>query len=124
MSESLFEQNGGTYRAAGDYFIPNVDAPDEAEYQIGVWGRQRLDYLKVHRRVFLVNLLTSGRLNEHLREIDVASRMRSETIIRQMMEAQGVTERLKAENQMLWVGKVNNIRFCADEIVRAELIYD
>ena len=120
--KSLFEQNGGTYSTVSGYAIPNLVLPDESEYSIGLWGKRRLDYLKKHRRILYVNLLTSGKLTEHLRETDETVFERRERIIKQMMEAQGVTEQLKAENAMLWVGKVNNIRACADEIIRDELI--
>jgi hypothetical protein len=97
--------------------------PEESEYVIGVWGYRQLAYLKTHKRTLYVNLLTSGELTEHLREIDATANERQEVIIKQMSAAQGVTERLKAENQMLWVGKVNNIHACTDEIFRSELIY-
>jgi len=122
--ETLFEQHGGTYSNVGDYLLPNLAAPSDSGYQIGVWGQRRLDYLKTHRRVLCVNLLTSGKLTEHLREIDATAFERRERMTRQMMEAQGVTERLKSEDAMLWVGKVNNIRACVDEVIRCELIYD
>ena len=122
--KSLFEQNGGTFSAVGDYQIPNLTAPDEPETQIGIWGKRRLDYLKNHRRILYVNLLTSGKLTEHLCNIDEAAYERWNTIVRQMTEVQGVTEQLKAENQMLWVGKMSNIRACAAEIVRNELTYN
>jgi hypothetical protein len=122
--KSLFEQNGGTYSTVSDYLVPNLTAPDEPDTHIGIWGRRRLDYLKKHRRVLYINLLTSGKLSEHLREIDTAAYERHEIIVRRMMTAQGVGERLKAENQLLWVGTVNNIRACADEIIREELICD
>jgi len=108
----------------GDYHIPNLTMLDESKYNIGLWGQRRLDYLKKHKRILYVNLLTSGKLTEHLRKIDATAHERWESIIRQMAAAQGVTERLKAENQMLWVGKMNNIRSCADGIVRNELIYE
>ena len=124
MMKSLFEQNGGTYRREGDYYVPNLTLPDEPEYHIGIWGQRRRDYLKKHRPVFFTNLLTSGKLNEHLREIDETAYERRELIVKQMKETQGVTEQLKAKNQMLWVGKVNNICACADEIIRNELIYN
>ena len=122
--ETLFVQHGGTYSAVGDYLLPNLTVPSDSEYQIGVWGQRRLDYLKTHRRVLYVNLLTSGKLTEHLREVDTTAFERRERMTKQTMEAQGVTERLKAEDAMLWVGKVNNIRACVDEMIRDELIYD
>ncbi|MDR0914151.1 MAG: TnpV protein [Oscillospiraceae bacterium] len=123
MMKSLFEQDGGTYSVVGDYRIPNLTVPEQPEYEIGVWGLRRLNYLKKHRRVLYTNLLTSGKLPEHLYEIDTAAFERSELIIRQMMAAEGVTETLKAENPMLWVQRVNNIRSSVDEIIRNELIY-
>lgn len=123
MTKSLFEQNVGTYSAYGDYSIPNLALPESSDYQIGIWGQRRLDYLKKHRRVFYINLLTSGKLAEHLREIESVAYARWETIIRQMAEAQGVTEQLKAENQMEWVGRMNSIHACANEIILTEMIY-
>ena len=123
IMKSLFEQNGGTYRMVGDYRIPNLTLPERSEYHIGIWGMQRLDYLKKHRKGFYTILLTSGKLNEHLHEIDETAFERRELIIKQMMKAQGITEQLKADNMMAWVGKVNNIRNCANEIIRNELIY-
>ena len=127
MMKSLFEHNGGTYSKVGDYYLPNLTLPDDGlgeEVYIGIWGQRRLDYLKKHKRVLYSQLLMSGALRAHLHEIDTTIFERWELIIKQMMKAQGVTEQLKAENAMLWVGKVNNIRACADEIIRNELIYD
>ena len=121
---SIFEQNGGTYRTVGDYQIPNLVLPEEPEYHIGIWGQRRLDYLKKHKRILYANLLTSGKLNSHLHEIDETAFKRHELIVKQMMAAQGVTEQLKANDMMKWVGVVNNIRNRADEIIRNELIYD
>lgn len=115
-----------TYREENGYQIPNLALPDDGlseEIHIGVWGRRRLDYLKKHKRVLYSNLLTSGKLRAHLHEIDIAANERRERIIKQMMKAQGVTEQLKAENQMLWVGRANNICACADEIIRNKLVY-
>jgi hypothetical protein len=121
--KSLFEKNGDTYREEGDCYLPNLAVPDEHEHPIGVWGQQRLNYLKKHRRVLYVNLVTSGHLAGHLHSVDAATHERRERIVKQMMDVQGVTEQLKAENQMHWVGRMNNICACADEIVREELIY-
>jgi hypothetical protein len=121
--KSLFELNGGTYSGESDYRIPNLTVPDNPEHHIGIWGQRRLDYLKNHRRVLYTNLLTSCKLNEHIREIDEAANERWKTIVWQMAEAQGVTEQFKADNQMLWVGRMENIQACADEIIRNELIY-
>jgi len=122
--KSLFEQNGGTCRNVNGYQIPNLTVSDEPKYEIGIWGRRRLDYLKKHRRVLYVNLLTVGKLTEHLHEIDETAFERRELIIKQMKEAQGVTEQLKFENQMYWVGRMNNICAYADKIILNELIYD
>ena len=124
MNKSLFKQNGGTYRQVNDYRIPNLTLPDEPASHIGNWGQRRLNYLKKHRRILYTNLLTSGKLTEHLHEIDTAAVERREIIIRQMAQEQGITEQLKAENQMLWVGKMNNICACANEIILNDLIYD
>jgi ribosomal protein S6 len=99
--------------------------PDDGlgeEVHIGIWGQRRLDYLKKHKRALYSQLLMSGALRAHLHEIDTTTFERWELIIKQMMKAQGVTEQLKGENTMLWVGKVNNIRACADDIIRNELI--
>lgn len=123
MMKSLFEHNGGTYSTAGDYRIPNMSVPENSEHHIGIWGQRRLAYLKRYKRVLYVNLLTSGKLSEHLNEIDTAACERWELIVQQMTQSQGVTERLKSENQMLWVGRMNNIRACADEIVKTQIIY-
>ena len=115
-----------TYSEVNGYKIPNLIMDDDGlgeNVYIGVWGRRRLNYLKNHRRVLYTNLLTSGKLRAHLHEIDVTARERLERMIEQMMKAEGVTERLKAENQMLWVGRVNNIRHRAEEIIYSELIY-
>jgi len=116
-----------TYTDLNGYKIPNLALPDDGlgeEVHIGIWGQRRLDYLKKHQRVLYSSLLTSGKFRAHLHEIDVSAYARRELIIKQMMKAQGVTEQLKANDMMKWVGVVGNIRVCADEIIRAELIYD
>ena len=117
------KQTGISYTLNGDYYLPDLAPPEEFSLTIGKYGRMRLNYLKNHRRVLYFDLLTSGKLNEHLREIDVAAFDRGETIVRQMAKEQGVSEQLKSENQMLWVGMMNNILSCSNEIVQNELIY-
>lgn len=111
------------YTRHGDYFLPNFLPPQEETCPIGKYGRMRLSYLKEHRRILYTNLLTSGKLNAHLAEIEVAARNRMELLVRQMAETQNITEELKASNQMEWVGRMNNIRNAAEEIIRSELIY-
>ncbi len=116
-----------TYTEVNGYKIPNLALPDDGlgeEIHIGVWGQRRLDYLKKHKRALYSELLMNGNLRAHLYEIDVTAHKRREHIVKQMAAAQGVTERLKAENQMLWVGKMNTICACADEAICNELIYD
>ncbi len=97
--------------------------PAEKEQPIGLFGRRHLDYLKQHRRVTYTNLLTSGRLNSYLADIDRQAQERLERLIEGMKQAQGITEQLKAENALEWVGRMNNIRACAMEIVNTEIIY-
>ena len=119
----LFEQMGGTYRREGDFLIPNLVLPDTCDYQIGKYGRMRRRYLKEHRRVLYTNLLTSGNLRCHLAEIDQACNERIESIVSAIAEQEGVTEALKAADQMEWVRLMNSIRNRAEEIVLTELVY-
>ena len=121
--KSTFEEMGGTYIRVGDYFIPDLVLDDEPEYQIGRYGRMRERYLKAHRRAAYVELKLSGRLDEHLAEIDQTCSERMERIVKQMAEREGVTEALKASDQMAWVGAMNNIRSRAEEIVLSEVVY-
>ena len=116
-----------TYRTTPEgYQIPNltVPAPKDPSYVIGRFGSMRRQYLKNHRKILFVNLLTSGELYDHLCEIDQTANEQFELITKQMAKAEGVTEQLKAANQMLWVGRMNNIRNRAEELIRADLIYD
>ena len=122
--KSLFEEMGGTYRQEGDYLIPNLALPDEPEYQIGKYGRMRRSYLKEHRPILYANLLTSGTLHRHLAEIDQACNERMEIIVSAMVKQEGVTEALKAADQMEWVRRMNSIRSRAEEIVLTELVYE
>ena len=123
MAKSLFEQLGGTYRKESDYLIPCLTVPAEEEQLIGVWGQRHLDYLKQYRKVTYTNLLTSGRLNIYLADIDRQAQERFEKLIEGMKQTQGITERLKEENALEWTGRLNNIRACAREIVNREIIY-
>lgn len=118
----LFEQNGGTYQKQGDYLIPNLTLLESEENNIGVCGQRHLRYLQEHRRLLYINLLTSGKLNAYLVDIDNQAQERFEMLVTQMKEAQGITEQLKANNPMEWVGITNCIRHQVDEIISNELI--
>ena len=123
MVKSFFEEIGGRYEQQGDYLIPCLTLSTEKETIIGVWGQRHLRYLKEYRRVTYTNLLTSGRLNSYLADIEKQAQERFETLTEQMKQAQGITEQLKAENALEWVGRMNNIRACAREIVNEEIIF-
>ena len=123
MANTIFEQTGGTYTMQGDYCLPNLTLPPEEEKTIGIWGQRHLRYIKEHKRLFYVNLLTSGKLNSYLAEIDRQAQERFERLIEDMKQAQGITERLKVVNGLEWVGRLNNIQACAMEIVNKEIIY-
>ena len=121
--KSLFEQLGGTYTRQGDYCLPDVCLPPEEERPIGIYGQRRRAYLKEHHRVLYYNLLTTGTLDGHLADIEEQAEAMFSRLVKQLSEKEGVTEALKAENQMLWVQRMNNIRSAAMEIVANDLIY-
>ena len=121
--KTIFEEMGGTYRQVGDYFIPNITLPDDGEYQIGKYGRMRRSYLKEYRKTLYNNYVLEGTLFKHLAEIDQACNERIENIISAMAKQEGVTEALKATNQMEWVRYMNSIRNRAEEIILTELVY-
>lgn len=123
MGKSIFKEMGGSYEKQGDYLIPCLTLPTEKEQLIGVFSQRHLRYLKEYRRVTYTNLLTSGRLNSYLADIDRQAQERTERLIEQMKRAQGITEQLKEENALEWVQRMNNIRACAREIVEEEIIY-
>lgn len=123
MEKSLFEQLGGTYTQAGDYLLPNLTIPEEEQKPIGIWGQRHARHLKQHHKILYYNLLTSGKLNAHLAEIDRQAEEMFFWLVKQMAEREGVTEHLKAENQMEWVERMNNIRNRATEIVNNDLIF-
>ena len=123
MAKTIFEEMGGTYTQVGDYLLPDLKLPEEEQQPIGVWGQRHRSYLKEHRRATYVALLTSGKLNGYLADIDRQAEELFSRLVKQMAEMEGVTEQLKADNQMEWVGRMNNIRNRAMEIVNAKLIY-
>ena len=110
MKKTIFEEMGGTYVRCGDYFIPNLTLPEEEESRfVGAWGQRHLQYLREYRRTVYLDLLMSGRLNSYLADTEEQAQERFERIVEQMKQAQGITEQLKAENQMEWVARMNNI---------------
>ena len=124
MEKYIYNNNNGLwYELQGDYYIPCLTL-DEADAQpIGMWGRKRLDYLKKHRQARYTTLLVSGKLNSHLAEIDSQATKMFYLLVKQLAEKEGITEQLKAQDQMAWVGAMNNIRNAAEEIVNAEVIF-
>ena len=123
MVQSIFEEMGGRYERQGEYILPCLTIPPEKEQPIDLFGRRHLDYLREYRKITYTNLLTSGRLNAYLADIDRQAQERFERLIEGMKQAQGITERLKVVNGLEWVGRLNNIQACAMEIVNKEIIY-
>ena len=117
------EKTGIRYTLQGDYYLPDLALPAEEQQPIGIWGQRHLRHLKQNRRVLYTNLLTSGKLNSYLADIDKQAEEMFSRLVKQMAEREGVTEQLKAENQMAWVGRMNNIRSRATEVVNTDLIY-
>lgn len=117
------DRNGLWYELQGDYYLPCLKLPEEEQAYIGIWGQRHLRYLKKHHRVCYANLLTSGKLNGYLVDIDRQAEEMFERLVKQMAEREGVTEQLKAANSMEWVRKMNSIRGRAVEITNSELIY-
>ena len=118
------EQTGISYTLHGDYYLPDLALPEEEKgVEIGVWGQRHLRYIKQNRKVLYLNLLTSGKLNGYLADIDKQAEEMFSRLVKQMAEREGVTEKLKVDNQMECVGRMNNIRSRATEIVNADLIY-
>lgn len=123
-NEIYDEANGLWYKKQGDYYLPCVELPKQGNKPIGIWGQRHARYLKQYRKVHYYNLLTSGKLNSYLAEINEQAEDMFLRLVNQMAEREGVTEQLKAENQMAWVGRMNNIRIGAAEIVNNNLIYN
>ena len=117
------ESNGLWYELEGDYYLPRLKLPEEEQVHIGIWGQRHLNYMRENKRVLLSNLQISGKLNIYLADIDKQAEEMFFRLVKQMAEREGVTERLKADNQMEWVGRMNDIRGRATEIVNSDLIY-
>ena len=112
-----------TYSKQGDYLLPNLTLPPQPELNIGMYGRKRQEFLKKHHRVKYYNLLTDVKLVEHLNDVDLRARKVEETLMKQIAQQEGVTEKLKAEDMMSWVRKMNNIKNRVQEIVLQEIVY-
>jgi len=117
------EKTGIGYTLQGDYYLPDLELPAEEQQPIGVWGQRHLRYIKQHRKAFYTNLLTSGKLNSYLADIDRQAEEMFSRLVKKLAEKEYLTEQLKADNQMAWVGRMNNIRSRAMEIINEELIY-
>ena len=124
MDKYIFDKSNGLwYELVGDYYFPCLTVPAEEEQSVGVWGQRHKQYLKEHRPALYNALLLSGKLNSYLVDIDQQAQEMMDTIIQQMVEAQGITEAMKTVHQLEWVGRMNNIRASATEIVNKEIIY-
>ena len=123
MQKSIFEQMGRTYTQVGDCLIPNLVISEAEQSPLGKYGRMRKHYLKEHQPALYTNLLTTGKLNQHLDEIDEACEERMELLTQQMAKREDVTEALKTDDQMEWVRRMNSIQSRAEEIVLHELVY-
>lgn len=122
MAKTIFEQMDGTYTMQGDYCLPNLTLPTEEERPIGVWAQRRLRYLKQHHKILYYNLLTSGKLQSHLADVEEEAQSLFLRLVKEYAEREGVTEQLKVENPMEWVRRMNNICSQVTETVTTELI--
>lgn len=124
MKNMIFdERNGLWYEKKGDYYLPCLTLPAEEEKPIGLWGQRHLRYLKEHKRLVYLNLLTSGRIHSYLANTDEQAKDMFSRLVKQYADRQGVTERLKEENQLEWIGRMNNIRACVREVVEKEIVF-
>ena len=124
MTDTLFEQLGGTYTQIGDYLLPDLSLPAEKETSnIGVWAFRHKRYLKQHHKVLYYNLLTSGKLHSHLADVEEQAQQLFLRLVNELAEKEGVTEQLKSTDQMAWVRRMNNIRNRSSEIVNAEVVF-
>ena len=124
MENRIYDENNGLwYAKQGDYYIPELALSPEEEKPIGIWGQRHLQYLKKHKKFVYLNLLTSGRLNEYLVSVDKQAEDMFSRLVKEYADKQDVTEWLKEENQLAWVGKMNNIRACVREVINSKIIY-
>ena len=124
MEKYIFdERNGLWYELQGDYYLPCLKLSEGEQQPVGLWGQRHLRYIKQNRKMLYLNLLTSGKLNGYLSDLDKQAEDMFSRLVKQMAEREGVTEKLKAENQMEWVGRMNNIRSRAKEVINNELIF-
>lgn len=123
MEKSLFEQMGGTYTQVGDYLLPNLILPKQQTQPIGIWGQRHASYLKQHHKIIYMNLLTSGKLNDYLVDIENQAENMFLQIVKQLAKSESITEELKAKDQTEWVAQMNNVCYRAREIVNSKLIY-
>lgn len=124
MKKTIFEEIGGTYTQVGDYFIPDLKLPEEGAKPIGLWGQRHKHYLQKYKKAFYTTLLTSGKLNIYLADIDEQAQDMMFCLVEQISDREHITEQLKVENPILWVGRMNEIQARAREIVNAKLIYN
>lgn len=124
MTDTLFEQLGGTYTQIGDYALPDLSLPAEKDDRpIGIWGQRRLRYLKQYHKVIYYNLLTSGKLHSHLADTEEQAQQLFLRLVKELAEKEGVTEQLKSDDQIAWVRQMNNIRSRAIEVISKELTH-
>lgn len=124
MKKHIYDKKTGiSYTLQGDYYLPDIALPNEEQQPVGLWGQRHLRYIKQHRKVLYTNLLTSGKLNSYLVDIDKQAEEMFSRLVKQMAEREGVTEQFKADNQMEWVGRMNSIRQRATEVVNEEIVY-
>lgn len=123
MAKTIFEQMGGTYTMQGDYYLPDLTLPTEEKRHVGVWGQRRLRYLKQYHKILYYNLLTSGKLRSHLADVEEGAQSLFLRLVKQYAEREGVTEQLKVENPIKWVGKMNNIRNMVTETINTDFIF-
>ena len=124
MKKHIYDEKTGiSYTLKGDYYLPDIALSNEEQQPVGIWGQRHLRYIRQHRKVLYINLLTSGKLNGYLVDIDKQAEEMFSRLIKQMAEHEGVAEKLQADNQIKWVVQMNNIRSRAAEIVNNDLIY-